>query len=449
MKNNQQSKRQGAQFQLTSRFVIILTSLLLLVNVAFVSISLYSVYDYFRHQGDEIVDSLGEAVPANAQEWSALIEGATSKNEDDALKVTLNNGKIYYSKDARAIFNELAAGTALPIFKGVIVADDEIYYFYRQQQSNMTIELAVHGNRVVELMNRMLLISLLLNLFAVFIGSSIIYFFVGKWSRTLQLMTQEIKQIETTNDQEKLLSVPESPHEIRKAATSFNQLLQIQRAAIKRELQFVTDASHELRTPLTAIRGHVRMIKRRGTNHPEVIASSVDFIDKESKRLEILINQLLLLGRKSEEAQLIDVSVLVQQEVEKLQLICSQHVVANITPDVTMVANPLDLQQVCQNLFENAAKYSDQNSSIAIDLSVVEDTLLLQVKDNGIGIPKELQSKIFERFFRVDSSRSSAVEGSGIGLAIVAAIVEKYHGQLSVADNQPQGTIFTVQLLVR
>jgi signal transduction histidine kinase len=438
-------RKKGAQFQLTSRFVAILTGLLLIVNVAFVTISLYSVYYYLADQAKEIATTL-EEVPQATDDWDALVDVTIAKNEEDAVRILLTDGPTYYSKDGKEIFTELAEGTALPIFKGIILMEDEIYYFQRHQQQGRTVEIAIHGNTVIEMMMRMLVISVLLNLFAVLIGSWIIYFFVGKWSKTLQQMTQEMKEIELTNNQAKLLSVPETPSEIKQAASSFNQLLRMQREAMKREGQFVTDASHELRTPLTAIRGHVQLIKRRGSAHPEVIAPSIDFIDKESKRLETMTNQLLLLGKHhaTQVCKEVDFSVLVQQEVQKLQASCPQEVTFDIQENIHMYADELELQQICQNFFGNARKYSAANETIHIRLQANE-TIRLDVTDTGEGIPDEMKGRIFERFFRVDSSRSSQVEGSGIGLAIVASIVEKYQGKLSVADNQPKGSIFTVE----
>jgi signal transduction histidine kinase len=438
-------RKKGAQFQLTSRFVAILTGLLLIVNVAFVTISLYSVYYYLADQAKEIATTL-EEVPQATDDWDALVDVTIAKNEEDAVRILLTDGPTYYSKDGKEIFTELAEGTALPIFKGIILMEDEIYYFQRHQQQGRTVEIAIHGNTVIEMMMRMLVISVLLNLFAVLIGSWIIYFFVGKWSKTLQQMTQEMKEIELTNNQAKLLSVPETPSEIKQAASSFNQLLRMQREAMKREGQFVTDASHELRTPLTAIRGHVQLIKRRGSAHPEVIAPSIDFIDKESKRLETMTNQLLLLGKHhaTQVCKEVDFSVLVQQEVQKLQASCPQEVTFDIQENIHMYADELELQQICQNLFGNARKYSAANETIHIRLQANE-TIRLDVTDTGEGIPDEMKGRIFERFFRVDSSRSSQVEGSGIGLAIVASIVAKYQGKLSVADNQPKGSIFTVE----
>lgn len=437
-------RKKGAQFQLTSRFVAILIGLLIIVNLAFVTISLYSVYYYLADQAKEIAATL-EDVPQATHDWEGLVDVTIAKNEEDAVRIILTDGPTYYSKDGKEIFTELAQGTALPVFKGIILMDDEVYYFRSHEQNERIVDIAVHGNTVIEMMMRMLVTSVLLNLLAVLIGSCIIYFFVGKWSRTLQQMTQEMKEIELTNDQEKLLSVPETPSEIRQAASSFNQLLGMQREAMRREGQFVTDASHELRTPLTAIRGHVQLIKRRGAAHPEVIVPSIDFIDKESKRLETMTNQLLLLGkhRATQLCQEIDFSALVYQEVQKLQASCPQEVTFDIAENIHLYADEMELQQICQNLFGNARKYSTADEMIHIRL-IETDMIRLEVQDTGEGIPDEMKERVFERFFRVDSSRSSKVEGSGIGLAIVASIVEKYHGQLTVTNNQTKGSIFIV-----
>ena len=230
--------------------------------------------------------------------------------------------------------------------------------------------------------------------------------------------------------------------EIRQTATSFNHLLLSQRQAIARESQFVADASHELKTPLTAIRGHIQLIKRRGQAHPEVIPKSIDFIDKESKRLETLTNQLLILGGEGRERQEIDLSNLVSQEIKKIKLQTEQTISSSIESDVSIQANEVEFQQLCQNLLDNAWKYSTKEDTIHVLLEQTNQEIIVEVQDTGIGIPDEMKAKIFERFFRVDPSRTSRTEGSGIGLAIVKTIVDKYQGEIVVFYNQPKGTIF-------
>lgn len=439
------NKKNNAQYQLTNRFVKILLLLLIVINLAFIGISLISSYRYLNNQAAEIMNTLQE-VPQDTSEWTTLVNATTAKDDEDAVRILLENGPMYYSKEGKEIFDKLAQGRALLLFPGIILSENKIYLYQKQEQAGRTVELAVHGTQIVELMVRMFLISLLLNILAIVIGSLVIYLFVGKWSKTLHQMTKEMSEIETDEKQDLHLSVPSSPNEFRQVATSFNHLLDMQRNATKRESQFVADASHELRTPLSAIRGHVQLIKRRGSQHPEVIGPSIDFIDKESKRLEILMNQLLALGRSTVEKplSLISLSKVIQQTAEEFRRTSKQEVTLAIEPGIQMQIDELEIQQVCQNLFENAAKYSHASDTITITLTKIADKIRLSVADTGPGIPDDMKERIFERFYRIDHSRSSQVEGSGIGLSIVQSIVEKYHGAIQVRDNQPTGSIFQI-----
>lgn len=281
-----------------------------------------------------------------------------------------------------------------------------------------------------------------MNLIAVVIGSLLIYWSVGKWSQKLTGMAQEIAAIEQSRQGE--LSVSEEPIEIRSVALAFNKLLKEQRETIEREKRFVADASHELRTPLAAIRGHVQLIQRRGTKHPEVIPSSMAFIDKESKRLETLSNQLLDLekNQSQEEMTLVNVSQIVREECEKQATIVPQSIEYFVENQCMKRGHKRDFQQIIQNLLENAAKYSPVDQPIHVTLTQEQRQLSLTVADFGIGIPDDKKALIFERFYRVEDSRSSQIAGSGIGLSLVKQLADKYHAKITVIDNQPQGSIF-------
>jgi len=192
--------------------------------------------------------------------------------------------------------------------------------------------------------------------------------------------------------------------------------------------------------------GHVNLIQRRSDAHPEVIPQSLAFIDKESKRIEQLSEQLLTLSRAENKNQLenIDFSSLVAQEIEQLQAVSEREINLQMQPDIYFKARASDLQQIIQNLLENALKYAPTGE---INVSLQEDeAIYLKVADQGIGIADDKKDKIFERLYRIDQSRTSEVNGSGIGLAIVKALVTKYRGSIHVEDNQPKGTIFTIIL---
>lgn len=262
-------------------------------------------------------------------------------------------------------------------------------------------------------------------------------------------MNTEIQDIRKNKTPERKITVPNNPLEIKNLARSFNNLLNFQNSALKREQQFVSDASHELKTPIAAIRGHVNLIKRRGKSNPEIISTSLDYIDSESKKMQLMVNELLTLGRidqNNDDVAPIDLVKIVSDVVSEVQTVYPQKITAKLPEQLLYPIKPTDFRNIAHNLVENAARYSPENSDISVLLKNEDEKLLFQVADHGIGISRENREKIFERFYREDKSHSSKVSGSGLGLAIVKAEVDKYHGQITVEDNSPQGTIFSVYL---
>ncbi|SQC68466.1 Signal transduction histidine-protein kinase ArlS [Listeria fleischmannii subsp. fleischmannii] len=311
--------------------------------------------------------------------------------------------------------------------------------------STLTAELAIDTEAIFESVSNVFIIGIFLNIATLVIGVLLIYFVVRKWSFKLRQMTDEISEIRKNNQSLGRLTVPENPVEMYEVATAFNQLMEAQHKAMEREKQFITDASHELRTPLAAIRGHVQLIKRRGNDHPEIIQESIHFIDQESKRIEKMSNQLLTLEKYEQQStEKLNLSDLVQDEIEKMSFLHDYLVEYEIEDAILFHAAKTDIQEILQNLLENAIKYTDAHKKIAVFLKENEKSIELLVEDNGIGIPDEAKEKIFERFYRVDSSHSSEIEGTGIGLSIVKKMVEKYHGTLIVRDNKPKGTVFQI-----
>ena len=288
-----------------------------------------------------------------------------------------------------------------------------------------------------------------LNPLAILISIPLIRRFAHKWSRPIQTMNTEIQDIRKNKTPERKITVPNNPLEIKNLARSFNNLLSFQNNALKREQQFVSDASHELKTPIAAIRGHVNLIKRRGKSNPEIISTSLDYIDSESKKMQLMVNELLTLGRidqNNDDVAPIDLVKIVSDVVSEVQTVYPQKITAKLPEQLLYPIKPTDFRNIAHNLVENAAKYSPENSDISVLLKNEDEKLLFQVADHGIGISRENREKIFERFYREDKSHSSKVNGSGLGLAIVKAEVDKYHGQITVEDNSPQGTIFSVYL---
>lgn len=328
--------------------------------------------------------------------------------------------------------------------------ENSVYYLRTANEDGYRISVILNVDDLFTLITHLLLAIIILNLIAIICSIPLIKRFSRKWSQPLEKIDQDIEAIEHQTTAKKKVFVPKQPAEIHHLAQSFNKLLEYQDKAIQREQQFVTDASHELKTPLAAIRGHINLIKRRGKEHPEIVAKSLQYIDSESSRMEILVNELLELGRAKKQHQSIDpidLVPIVQKESEILEQeydTCSVYI-----SSPTKVFYPIevkDFRLIIHNLLDNAAKYSQNNAKIKIELQKDNGYLTLRVKDQGVGIKEENYGKIFDRFYREDQAHSSQIKGTGIGLAIVKDIVTKYHGKISVSANTPKGTIFEIKL---
>ncbi|MCO8289874.1 sensor histidine kinase [Tetragenococcus halophilus] len=432
--------KQTAKRQLTVRFMGLFALILLLMNVIFIGVSIAFVYDYVSDRSEHIFETIEKSDPSQ-QNWSDLVDSYVIQDEGEVLQVRLPNGESYYSEDAEETFADVSQGRNIPFLEHFVFVDDDRYYYEEKEIGDAEVSLIIDSEAIADIVTSLLLVNFLLNVVGLIVGALLIYWMVGRWSQKLSKMSNELNQLEETQG---YLTVPEDPQEIYQVATAFNTLVEKQREAIEREKQFVSDASHELRTPIAAIRGHVNLIQRRSETHPEVIPQSLEFIDKESKRIELLSEQLLTLGRVENKNKLenIDFSSLVTQEVENMELTSGRKITLQVAPEIYIKAAKTDLQQIIQNLLENALKYAPTGE---IKLSLQKnEKICLQIADQGIGIADDEKEKVFERLYRIDPSRSSEINGSGIGLSIVKALVTKYEGDIQVGDNQPKGTIFTI-----
>jgi len=246
------------------------------------------------------------------------------------------------------------------------------------------------------------------------------------------------------------LPQPSEPVEIGQLASDFNQLLAAQNGRLQRERQFISDASHELRTPIATIRGNLKLIERRGKQHPEIIPESLGFIDQESLRMQHLIENLLHLSR-ADRAEIslhpVDIDPLVQSVIAHYQPLIDQPITYDGPATPTMVLADTDmLHQVLTTLLDNAHKYGAPDQSIDVTVAKQAQHVTLSVADHGPGISTADRPHIFERFYRVDESRSNKIEGSGLGLAIVAQLVRLNKGTITITDNPPHGACFIISL---
>jgi two-component system, OmpR family, phosphate regulon sensor histidine kinase PhoR len=216
--------------------------------------------------------------------------------------------------------------------------------------------------------------------------------------------------------------------------------------------EFVSIVSHDLRTPLTVIRGYVELLPRAGPlsdQQREFVAR----IESSMTSIVALISDLLDIGRIEAgvdwELQPTALATIIASAVQELQPTAAlkHHVLTCVVDDLPRVpGNARRLRQVVDNLVTNALKYTPDGGQIAVTARADGDFVLLQVRDNGLGIALDNQRRIFDKFYRVQSEDTDYVQGSGLGLSIVKAIVEKHHGRVWVESEPGHGSTFTVVL---
>lgn len=218
---------------------------------------------------------------------------------------------------------------------------------------------------------------------------------------------------------------------------------------IRRE--FVANVSHELKTPLTSISGFIETLQDGAAEDPEIRTKFIDIIAIETARLKRLIEDLLVLSdiesKRDSEQQEFDVKAAIENTVEALRPIAddkSIQIILDIDEGCSINGSVDRFRQMMVNLIENAIKYSDTNSRIWVSAKSEKGSITVSVKDEGIGIAPEHHERLFERFYRVDKSRSKKAGGTGLGLSIVKHIAVLLGAKLKVESQVGEGTTFYV-----
>lgn len=230
----------------------------------------------------------------------------------------------------------------------------------------------------------------------------------------------------------------------------FIDMIQKQHADIVKSSQmrqeFTANVSHELKTPLTSISGYSELIETGMATEADVHHFATE-IHKNSNRLLTLINDIIRLSELdvSEDAPLmekINLAVIARTATDMLAINAEKNSVT-LSYDGShgyIYANKMMMEELVYNLTDNAIRYNNKNGSVDVSVKTVDGKVILRVKDTGIGIPKEHQERIFERFYRVDKSRSKSTGGTGLGLAIVKHIVARNNAQLDMDSEPGKGT---------
>ncbi|MCL4313740.1 MAG: HAMP domain-containing histidine kinase [Actinobacteria bacterium] len=273
--------------------------------------------------------------------------------------------------------------------------------------------------------------------------------------RPLVDMTNTASTI-AAGDLSKRVAIATPETEVGRLGLSLNTMLEriekafAERTASQEKLkQFVADASHELRTPLTSIGGYAELFRRLEPVDREGARRAVKKIEEQSRRMGVLIDELLLLARLDQGRSLnlatVDLVKIVEEAVEDARVSHPTHpIVMQLPVSNLVVADAQRMRQVVDNLLSNALTHTPEETLIEVTIHVVGNHSELEVRDHGPGLSAEESDKVFYRFYQGNSARTG--EGSGLGLAIVAAIAEAQGGKARVRSEPGKGTSFVVEI---
>jgi two-component system, OmpR family, sensor kinase len=213
----------------------------------------------------------------------------------------------------------------------------------------------------------------------------------------------------------------------------------------------VGDASHELRTPLTSIRGYAELFRRGAADRPEDLAKAMRRIEEEADRMGSLVDDMLLLARLDQgrplERRPVDLTRITRDAVDDARAVAPNRPI-DYSPNgaIFVPGDEARLRQVLANLLQNANRHTPPDTPVHVQVVNGDGEAVIEVADEGPGMPSDAASRVFERFWRSDPSRARASGGAGLGLAIVAAIADAHGGRAEVESEAGRGSTFRVHL---
>ncbi|MGT2906572.1 sensor histidine kinase [Streptococcus dentiloxodontae] len=284
-------------------------------------------------------------------------------------------------------------------------------------------------------------------LVTILLGSAILYTLIKRIMKPFKDLAGTVADINIDNlpDYQNDLATVGTTREMEQLTTAFNQALGKLYQSYDHERRFSNDVAHELRLPLAIMRSKIDLYQKQPMDTQDFVAS----MDTSVERLSNLVEGVLLFSRQNQlTLSQVALKDLLEEILFDLEGMAEQKQVSlSLTgDDLILTSDDRLLARALYNLLENAIKYNVTNGSVQVDIKDQSDQIELTISDTGIGISDEDKKHIFDLFYRADDSRSSAIKGYGIGLSLVAKIINQIQGTITVENNQPQGTVFKINL---
>lgn len=232
-----------------------------------------------------------------------------------------------------------------------------------------------------------------------------------------------------------------------------NRTIKPIKESFEKQKQFIANASHELKTPLTIIRTNTSLVLSNRSETVESQSKWINYINNQIERMAKLIDEMLSLAKLDTGKELVEftsfnISKLINNVLLTFEAVLFENniqISSNIEDDITIKGDKESIKKVFNILLDNAIKYTNKNGKIDIEMYQDKNKIKLKVKNTGEGIKKEDLEKIFERFYRIDTSRARETGGYGLGLSIAKSIVESHNGKIYAESNEGKDTTFIIE----
>ena len=388
------------------------------------------------------------------QIWNQIYEHTLLSPKKQIIQIRDRNGDILYKS--------YSLGKEDIIFEDIPFNTTKLVTIYDAQ--GQPLRLAVTQNAFAKIYvayPEVEIGEVLGNLFSIFVilvPVALILSVLGGWFlankslKPVDKITKTARDITAQNLDQRILTV-DVDDEIGRLISTFNDMIGRLQSSFDQTKQFSVDASHELRTPLTIMRGELELaLRSKQTNegYRRILSSTLD----EILRMSSIIESLLMLakgdiGESTFSFEGVALAPIIRELHEDSEMLAEKkHIHVNLerVENLTVSGDTVRLRQLVLNLLDNAIKYTPKNGTIELSLVRENGSAKISVKDNGIGIPAEEQSKIIDRFYRVDKGRSREMGGTGLGLSIARWIAEIHGGKIFVQSIVNKGSEFTVLL---
>ena len=417
--------------------IAILETLLLTLGVS---------YDMLKKQVMEEIRSYAYLISDIAQQEEIPWERFDSSQEELRVTIVENDGIVIYDNYADASRMENHAQReeiqeAMQSGEGESIRNSDtlsqnLFYYAVKNSDGYVIRVSKQASNIWGILFRMLPLMGCIVALLLVICAALARFITYKMIKPIENVAQHMDDLDSVEVYDELKPF---------VGTISKQHEDIMKSATMRQ-EFTANVSHELKTPLTSISGYAELMENNLVDGENVV-NFASAIHKNADRLLTLINDIIRLSeldgvQAAPEFEELDLYAIVQNCVQTLQVNARNHNVSISAKGTGQLikANRQMIEELVYNLCDNAIRYNKEGGKVEAGVARTREGVQLIVQDNGIGIPKEHQERIFERFYRVDKSRSKETGGTGLGLAIVKHIAQVHNASLEVISEEGQGT---------